>query len=44
MPGRPLSEIQQMNLERNGTEPHNDEENRIDADASEEDEEPLILL
>ena len=42
MPGRPLSEIQQMNLEHNGAEPHNDEENRNDEDTSEDDAEPLI--
>ena len=42
MPGRPLSEIRQMNLERNGIEPHSDEENRNNADASADDIEPLI--
>ena len=32
MPGRPLSEIQQINLEHNLAEPDNDEENTNDAD------------
>ena len=42
MPGRTLSEIQQMSREHNRAEPHNDEENTNDTDSSADETGPWI--
>ena len=44
MPGRPLSEIQQMNMEHNQQLPDNNEENTNDADSLVDDTEPILGL
>ena len=42
MPGRTLSEIQQLNRDYNRTKPQNDEENTNDTDSSADETEPWI--